>query len=477
MFCLKSADRFLGLLRLIVLARLLLPEDFGLLAAALFVVNGLMAFSEMGLKEALIQKKEAIAGYLGTAWWINVLRTVVLTAVLWGVAPLVARLFGEQSLVGILRVMSLALVCGGLINPHIALLQRELKFNRYFLFASVGSITEACVSILLALWLRNAWALVWGYIFRNAALMIASYVFCPPPASFVFLRSKARELFSFAKHIFVSGFLKFLISSGVDGFIAATLGIASLGLYQLGNKVSQLPTTEVTQHLFSVAFPVYARLQEDRARLREGYLLMVRSAVFFSFPLAGLLFVFAEEIVFVFFGAKWLPMVPALRILCIYGLLRSIDYGSLFMAVGRPEIITRITWVRFCIVAVTLYPLCRFFGIAGVAFSVFLGALGVEGWASYRMCRILDYPFREFWRGIFYPFLAMVLMALFMLWLKTVYPADRILPLFFIIAAGLCLYLGIVFIMNKRGVFPLTTIVRRIKEALGDTRSYVHEDG
>jgi O-antigen/teichoic acid export membrane protein len=373
-FALRMLNRGLGFIRTIILARLLTPEDFGLLGIALLSISALETFSKTGFDSALIQKKENVESYLDTAWTVSALRGIVLFSILLFSAPLIARFFNSPEAALIIRVIALYTLLAGLRNIGIIFFQKELEFNKQFSYEFSATLVDLTVAITLAFILRNVWALVWGGLAARFLRLVLSYVLHPYRPGIKIDREGFQELFGFGKWVFTSGILVFLVTQGDDILLGKLLGVTALGLYQMAYTLANLPATEVTHMISKITFPAYSKFQEDLPRLREAYLKVLQFTTFVSFPLAGGIFVFASDFIRIFLGNKWMPMVPAVQVLVLAGLVRSIaaTTGPIFHATGKPRIDTTWQIVRLLVLSAFIYPLTLRWGILGTATAVFL---------------------------------------------------------------------------------------------------------
>lgn len=373
-FALRMLNRALGFIRTIILARLLAPEDFGLLGIALLSISMLETFSKTGFDSALIQKKENVESYLDTAWTVSALRGILLFFILLFSAPLIARFFNTPAAAQVIRVIALFTLLAGLRNIGILFFQKELEFNKQFSYEFSATLVDLTVAITLAFILRNVWALVWGGLAASLVRLVLSYVLHPHRPRMRIDREGFQELFGFGKWVLTSGILVFLVTQGDDILVGKLLGVTALGLYQMAYTLSNLPATEVTHMISKVTFPAYSKFQDDVPRLRQAYLRVLQLTAFVSFPLAGGILIFAPDFIRIFLGNKWIPMVPAVQVLVLAGLVRSIaaTTGPIFHATGKPRIDTIWQIVRLLVLSTFIYPLTLRLGIFGTSIAVFL---------------------------------------------------------------------------------------------------------
>jgi len=368
-FSLRIIERLLSLVRLIVVARLLSPNDFGLFGVAVLIANILNIFLESGFENALIQKKESVERFLDTAWTMQVLRgAFIFLAMYWG-APFAAGFFNEPNAELIIRVFAFTQFFDGFKNIGVIYFQKNINFKQQFLYRFFPEAIALAATIPAAFILRSVWALVIGGWVGSLGTVIFSYFFQPYRPRWELDFGKIKDLMRFGKWVLAAGILGFLIIQGDDIFVGKFLGIAVLGLYQMAYAISNLPATQITHVISQVTFPAYAKIQDDLPRLREAYLRVVAVTTFFSFPAAGLIFILGPLFTRLFLGQQWLAMVPALQMLCLFGVTRSFNAttGPVFNGVGRPRDLTWLNWIQLMILAVLIYPLTKQWGILGAA--------------------------------------------------------------------------------------------------------------
>ena len=409
-FALKAANRTLGLVRTIILARLLSPNDFGLMGLAVLAIETMEAFSKTGIESALIQKKHNINEYLDTAWTIQVLRSVFLFALLFFGAPFVARFFETPSAMNVIRVLAFMELFRGAKNIGVVYFPKELRFDKDFILDLSGLIVNMSVSITMAFIVRNVWALVYGSLSGVFVIFVMSYILQPYRPGIRFKMAEASELLDFGKWLLGSSILGFIITQGDDAFVGKFLGITALGFYQMAYRLSNAPATEITHVISRVTFPVYSKIQDNVPRLKEAYLKVLQVTAFFSFLLTGLIFVFAQDFTRIFLGQKWMPMVPAMRILTLWGAVRSIGAttGPFFYAGGRPNILAKLQFWQLALLVATIYPLTARWGISGTSLSVLFAALAPNIAAYHIVIRAVNCRYYDFWKMILFPTAAAV---------------------------------------------------------------------
>ena len=404
-FSLRIVQQLFSLARLIILARILAPHDFGLMGIALLTMATLETFSETGFQQALIQNKEDIKSYLDAAWTILILRGFILFAILYFIAPYTAIFFKVPEAKPIIQVIGFSILFQAFTNIGVIYFQKELEFNKEFKYQFAGTLVDFIVAISAVLILRNVWALVFGLLAGNAARCFVSYLIHPYRPHLSFDLYKAKELFGFGKWILGSSILIFLITQGDNIFVGKLLGATALGFYQMAYRISNMPATEITHVISRVTFPAYSRLQDNIPKLREAYLKVLQFTAFLSIPFAGLIFVLAPDFTKIFLGQKWMPMVPAMQVLCIFGVTRSIGatFGPVFQGIGQPKILTQLAIFQLGMMVLLIYPFTLKWGILGTSTAILLPNLVTQVTAAAKIVHLINCKGLSLLKLILYP--------------------------------------------------------------------------
>jgi O-antigen/teichoic acid export membrane protein len=461
-FAIRSSDRVFRFIRTLILARILAPNDFGLFGIAILVMSILETFSESGFQAALIQKKENIESYLDSAWTVLILRGVILFIILFCVAPYAAIFFNTPEAKLIIQVIGISILLQAFTNVGIIYFQKELEFNKQFIYQFAGTVADFVVAVSAALLLRNVWALVFGLLAGNFVRFFVSYLVHPYRPRINLDLKKAKELFGFGKWIMGSTILIFLITQGDDIFVGKLLGATALGFYQMAYRISNMPTTEITHVISQVTFPAYSKLQDDISKLKEAYLKVLQVTAFLSFPIAGLIFVLAPDFTKIFLGEKWMPMVPAMQVLVFAGLVRAIaaTAGPVFYAVGKPEIDTRWQIIRLVVMVTLIYQFTARWGIVGASIIVFLSIFISNIGFSLNAIGITKCDIKNFSKVIILPLLNGIIMVSSVLVLKRYITAIGILDFFFLLGTGILVYSFIMLFFDKHLDYKIQSLIK-----------------
>ena len=440
----KIASRLLQVLMLVVLARVLAPRQFGLMGIALVSLSATQKFSQIGIKTALIQNRnENVDEYLDTTWCLEAGRGLVIFAVLFVAAPFIAGAFDEPNAARLIRVIGVGPLLFGLRNPGVVYFRKDLEFHKEFVYQVSGSIVQFVVGVGYALISPTVWALVLGYVSADVFKFVFSYFvhdYRPWPS---FDLSIARELIDYGKWITASSVLYFLYSEGDDAFVGWFLSATALGFYQYAYRIADTPSSEVSEIIASVSFPAYSKLQDDPDKLRQALLATTRITGFVTIPMAVGIALVAPSFVPVVLGDEWTPMIGAMQLLALYGLFHSItrNFGSVYKALDRPDLIAKLSALRVACIAALIWPAAARFGIEGVGLVV----VGVYAFPMlpldvYIMSNLTNTRPLAFVREWFYPTVAAGVMSASLWRLRGLMDATPLVELVILIPAGIAVY-------------------------------------
>ncbi len=341
--------RGIGLVSTVILARLLVPADFGLVAMATIIFGLIEVMGEFGFGVFLIQKQNAGHDYYDPAWTLKILRGVVTCGLLFVIAMPVADFFGEPRLVEIFYVLALVALVRSIGNIGVIDFQKYLTFGKDFKLHVVSKLAAFCVTITAAILLRNYWALVIGIATAGFVGVALSYMMHPyrPRLSL----ARWREIMHFSKWLLVNNILVFLNRQSDGLIVGKVLGTASLGFYSIAYEITALATSEVVLPIRRALLPGYAKLAHDSDALRKSYIDGLALILLLAAPAAAGIGLVADPLVRLFLGDKWLDAIPLLRLFAIFAVIQVsfVNSGPLFLALGRPHLNTVVTGVNIAV--------------------------------------------------------------------------------------------------------------------------------
>jgi lipopolysaccharide exporter len=379
MVLLRSAVRALGLLSTIILARLLTPTDFGLVAMATLVAGIVEIMAQFGFDTFLIRRKDdPCRENYGTVWTLTVLRGVAVATVLASLAVWAADLFNDARLEPLIYVLAGSAAIEGFQNIYLAKYERDLNFRLQFWFQVAKKVVMLVTTLALAVIYQTYWAMMAGIVVSRVFGVALSYVLCPERPSFTF--AHAGEAFSFSKWIMLSNLVFYLRDNSGQWLIGRLMHPGALGIYMLAKEISELPTTELVHPIQRSLLPGFARLSDDPVAMRRAYLRAYSTLLLIAAPIGVGLALVAGPLVECLLGAKWLEVVPVLQILGFYGALRVVysAAGSVYLALGKPHIDAMLALATVAFGVPAMWWGATHYGLAGTAYGVFLmTAVGV----------------------------------------------------------------------------------------------------
>ncbi|MGH7216982.1 MAG: oligosaccharide flippase family protein [Nitrospiraceae bacterium] len=365
-------DKVIAAIQLMVVARLLTPADFGVMAASAVIVLAFMTISELGLESALIAKAEVDREDLAVAWTVAIGRGVAMAACLWATADLIGQAMQMPQLASLLRVHAWVLVLQGLQSPALAIVLKNLNLRLRVIMDLVRRVIEAGAIIALALWLRNVWALLLGQLIGMCVGSLLSFWVAPFRPRLSLYRPAWNYFLRYGKQLNVTTLCIFGVMSGGELVIGRILGQDALGFYQIALAIPLLLGVRATVLIHQISMPAYALLQRDRLGVVRVFELQMGLIGLIFIPLAAGVAVLAPVIVPLAFGHQWLAVVEPLRILCLYAVcagylsvMTALHYGA-----NRPDLQLKSWGGQFLCYAVMIVPLTMGFGLAGSAVAL-----------------------------------------------------------------------------------------------------------
>lgn len=385
----------------ILLARILLPQDFGLVAMASLIMNVATLLGELGIGAALIQRKEITDEHLSTGFWVNVFIGVLLFAAAWFVAPAAATFFQHPDVALVFRGMAVSLIISPIGSIHWVILNRELEFKKLMISQTISTMVRIATALTLALMGYGYWALVWGPVVSPFVGTIVNWTFVKWRPKFVFHWGRFKELFRFGRNVFGEKLLGYFAANSDYLITGRVLGAEILGYYNFSYTFPHLAQTHITPIVTRVLFPVLSKLQDEAGRLRAGYLRSLAWITAISAPFSIGLGVTAPDLVPVVFGDQWYPVIIPMQILSALGLLNAMTstVWTVQQAKGRPEI--GVWWNLFTVpVLIGALIVSSRWGIHAVAWTMtILGSIFAIS-IQHITNRLIEMPWSDYLKSV-----------------------------------------------------------------------------
>jgi O-antigen/teichoic acid export membrane protein len=395
----------------LILARLLTPQEFGVVAIATVFVTLLQILVDGGFSNALIQRTDLERGHIDTVFWTSVSTGVLFAAGLVLAARPLADLYQQPQLAQILPALAIGVIASALGSTQAAQMRRALRFRPLAIRAIISNGVAGAAAIAVALLGGGVWALVVQFVVLNAAQTLLLWVHASSRPGLTVTHRHFRDVFAFSRNTLGNHLMQFTSERGDDFLIGAVLGPGPLGLYTVAYRLLTMLNELINYSLINVAFPVFSRLQHDAARLRSAYCLVLKAGAALSFPAFLFFTVGAPEVIEVLFGSRWSAAAPVMAVLAIFGALQTalMITDSCLDATGRPEVVLRNRVVNTS-VQVAAFAIAAPFGIIWVAWSLVARAylLAVLPVSSLIRAGVVD--LRSWLRSFLTPALATVAM-------------------------------------------------------------------
>jgi O-antigen/teichoic acid export membrane protein len=365
-----AGSKLLVFISTVMLARLLVPAEFGQVAFALLVISYLETVGDFGVSSALIYEKDNRQEAANAAFLISLATGAVWFALVFLAAPFIAEFFNEPAVVPIVRIMAWTFPINALGNVHDALLRKDLHFRKRLVPDFASALIKGVISIALA-WLGyGVWSLVWGQIAGSLISTIALWFVIDWRPTLKSSMHVGRRMMSYGGKIVSVNIISAIVHDADYVVVGRMLGSAALGLYTIAYRIPEMGITMIIWVIGKVTFPVYAKLRDDPPALSAAFLVTLRYLSLLTIPAGVGLAILGEPFIKVLFGEKWLDAVIAMQALAIAGCLRSLGShaGDVYKATGRPDILVKLGVARAVILVPAMIWAARY-GIEGVALA------------------------------------------------------------------------------------------------------------
>ncbi len=437
----RWTDRLIGFVSTLILARILLPEDFGIVAMASVIVGLIDMLMDLGVGSALVQNKHAAREEFDTAWTVRLLQSVFVALLLWLAAPISAEYFRDERVLDVVRVMALTTLISSFENIGIVAFQKNMEFGRDFWFFFIRRITGFLVTIALAFWLHSYWAMVFGALAGRIAGVVVSYWMHDyrPRLSF----SRLGKIWSFSQWILVRNFAFYGVMQIDKLLVGRRTDAATVGSYSLANDIAAMPTTELLAPISRVLFPVFVDVAHDAEKLRAAFCKAIGVQSLVALPAGVGLCMIADDAVPLLLGEHWYQTIPLIQTLALISVFSALTYSSSYVlvALGKISLQALTGWLELAVLAflaIIIFPEAGAQGIAYIRLAtVFL-------WFLMFLALVLRYieplRFKDFVQHVWRPVFASGIMAIFLAAMPEFASMALIIKVLFSVVVGAVAY-------------------------------------
>jgi O-antigen/teichoic acid export membrane protein len=408
----RFATRFILFGTTIVLARVLSPSDFGVVALGMVVWSLAGLFADLGVSASLIQAKGQVDEQANASFWLNLFIGAGLSLLTFAAAPLVGRFYGNELVAPILRVQGLSFFLNGFVTVQTVLLTKKMDFQKLAQVEIVTGFTERFLALILAFSGFAAWSLV-----------VPSIVIIPIRTVMLWRASSFRprlnigseqwpRIFHFGKHVFATTMLRYININGDYFVIGKVMGPTPLGIYTFAYNLANWPIENIVWVINKVSFPAFAKLQDTPDEFRRIYRQIIQSVSMLAFPIMMGMFAVADQMVVQIYGSKWQEGILPLKIIIGFMLIRTIASpgGGVLLALGKPKIEFHFNLIQLPLLLTAIIIGSRY-GIVGVAWGM-AGVLGLMGFIFIRIAQSsIHLDWHDFYEDIRAPATSGILMV------------------------------------------------------------------
>ena len=432
----------------IVLARILLPADYGVIALIVIFIAIAAVFVNSGFNTALIQKKDADKLDFSSVFYLSLCISGLVYVLLFLTAPAIASFYSESQITPVLRVLSVTLFFGAVNSVQYAMVAREMKFRKVFFSSLGGMMFSGILGIMMAYAGFGVWALVAQHLAQQIIITVILWftVKWRPILEFSFTR--LQKLFSFGGKLLCSSLLETVYYNIYGLVIGKFYNAEMLGFFSRGDQFPKLLMTNINSSISSVMLPALSAHQEDKSRVKAMVRRSIVTSSFVIFPLMAGLAVCAEPLVRLLLTDKWLPCVPFLQMMCLAYAFWPVHTANLqaINALGRSDIFLKLEIIKKCLGVVVLLLSIPYGIYVMVAFKPVTSLISTVI-NAFPNRNLLNYSFKEQWRDIT-PSMLLSLMMGAAIYTMNFADWDDILKLSLQTIAGVFIYTGLAYLFK-----------------------------
>lgn len=462
----KYFERFslqgIGFIISIILARLLSPEEYGIIAIVMVFISLASVFVESGFSTALIQKKEVDDTDLSSVLYLSLIISIFLYIIIFISAPFIAIFFNQPILRLVFRVLSINLVIGSVNSIQNTIIAKNMLFKKLF-FSSFGAVTiSGTIGVIAAYNGFGVWALVLQQITNQLVTVVLLWFIVKWRPKLIFSTTRIKALFSYGSKLLAAGLINVLYSDLRTLIIGRIYSPSMLGYYNRGQQFPQLIVLNINGSIQSVMLPAFSAIQDNRKRLKEMIRRSIVVSSFLVFPMMIGMAVVAEPIVKLILTDKWLPAVPFLQIFCISFALIPINTANLqaINAIGRSDIFLKLEIIKK-IIGLTVLLISINFGIYAIAIGQVISGIISTFINLYPNKMLLSYSIKEQLMDIMPSFLIALIMGGVVYTFNYLNIAEwqtLILQVF----SGMAIYIGLARIFKIESFGYLTNTIKQL---------------
>lgn len=446
----RLSIKSLGIISTLFLVRMLSQDDFGIVAITMSIYSLIQVFGQFGFSTVLIQKQSPLKSDYDTVFTINLLFGLCAAFIIFMAAPWLSDFFNDVRLVAVFKLIALMFILNSLLNIKVVNFQKNMEFDKEFKFQLLPKIISVIVTLTLAFYLENYWALVYGMLVYSFLTTFISYFMIPYCPSLSFIGGK--KLFGFSKWIMFNGLFNYLNNKSMDIILGKLISTRAVGLYSISQEMATLPVHEVAAPINKAAFPAYSRASASLTDLYKLYSRTISMITMISLPMCIGLYSVSEYFVPVVLGDKWLDAVDIIKYISLASFLTSLTTNNSYVliAIGKPEITTLISGLRIGILFSLLWYLMEPTDINTPALAIFFCSIVNLIISFFFLVSYTGFSLKNLLLMMYRPIFACSVMLLFILLAKEGLSSYEFLPIFnliYLVVLGFFSYFISIFVL------------------------------
>lgn len=448
----------------VMLARVLSPEDFGLVAICTVVITYFEILNNFGIDSAFIYFRDETEDLTSVTFVLSIILGIILTLLTLLVAPLVASFFNEPRVIEILSVLSVTFIISSFRLVPATLLRKRLEFKKRFIPQLGRTLTKGVVSIGMALTGFGVWSLVWGTI---ASILVETLLYFAVTRWIPTIAFKAGVAWMLLKYGVQLVFVDFFgaVNRNIDYFIVGKrLSTVELGFYTLGFKLPELLIINISTIVADALFPAYSKIQNDLQAIQRGFLMSLRYVSLITIPLGVGIMIVSPDFIVTVYTDRWLPTIPVMQALAIYAAVVSLGYnaGVVYKAIGRPSILNKLSVIKLSVTIPILW-ISASYGIVGVAVGQLVASVILTTVQMIIAHRVIEVAYTDILKALYPATIACLAMATGLFLLRTQLEHTAIvLRLFTLSISGIIIYFSVLWFTSKESITDAIQVIRPV---------------
>jgi teichuronic acid exporter len=458
-------NRFIGFGVSMVLARLLLPSEFGLIAMLGIFIGLGSALINSGLTQSLIRTENLDDEDFSTVFFFNLGGSIVIYSIIYIVAPCIADFYNQELLTSIVRVYCIVFIINAFSAIQITRLTKMMDFKTQLKVSLPSLIIGGSVGIAMAYNGYGVWSLVWSNIIQTIAGTLQLWFWSQWRPSWVFNRKKFNYHFNYGVKLMLSGILDLIFTHAYTIIIGKFFALAQVGFYNRAQTLQMLPVKSISSIVTKVSFPLFSSIQNDDVRLKSIYKRIMQMVVFLVTPTLILMAVLGEPLFRLLYTEKWLPAVPYFQILCVTGILYPINLYNLQIlnVKGRSDLFLKLAIYKKIIVVMVILVSFQF-GIYGLLYGSVLTSVTAFFINTHYSGKFLNYPAWEQTKDLL-PIICLGILTGAVVYFLDINFTQAIPNDFFRLvlgsSSGIALYAAVAYLFKMNSLTELIHIIQR----------------